>query len=52
MRPVPVYDRRHMGVGFQLCGPAIVEMPEATVVIEAGWTGSIDAVGTLVLSCE
>jgi N-methylhydantoinase A len=52
MRPVPVYNRRHMGVGFQLCGPAIVEMPEATVVIEAGWTGSIDAVGTLVLSCE
>ncbi|MFS8907663.1 hydantoinase/oxoprolinase family protein [Synechococcus sp. OH2] len=52
MRSVPVYDRRRMEVGFPLRGPAIVEMPKATVVIEAGWTGSIDAVGTLVLSCE
>jgi N-methylhydantoinase A len=38
-------------VGFQLRGPAIVEMPEATAVIEAGWTGVIDEVGTLILSC-
>ena len=51
MRSVPVYDRQRMGVGFQLRGPAIVEMPEATAVIDAGWTAAIDAVGTLVLSC-
>jgi N-methylhydantoinase A len=51
MCSVPVYDRQRMGVGFQLRGPAIVEMPEATAVIEAGWTGVIDEVGTLILSC-
>ena len=51
MCSVPVYDRQRMGVGFQLRGPAIVEMPEATAVIEADWTGVIDEVGTLILSC-
>ncbi|WP_457482477.1 hydantoinase/oxoprolinase family protein [Thermostichus sp. MS-CIW-38] len=51
MCSVPVYDRQRMDVGFQLRGPAIVEMPEATAVIEAGWTGVIDEVGTLILSC-
>ncbi|MEN9202811.1 MAG: hydantoinase/oxoprolinase family protein [Thermostichus sp. DG_1_6_bins_120] len=47
---VPVYDRLRMGVGFQLQGPAIVELPEATAVIEAGWQGQVDPVGTLILS--
>lgn len=46
---VPVYARLRMGVGFQLQGPAIVELPEATAVIEAGWQGQVDEVGTLIL---
>ncbi|MEN9262183.1 MAG: hydantoinase/oxoprolinase family protein [Thermostichus sp. HHBFW_bins_43] len=50
MRQVPIYDRRRLGPGFRLEGPAIVEMPEATAVIEVGWKGNIDAVGTLILS--
>ncbi len=52
MHSVPIYDRRRMELGLQLEGPAIVEMPEATAVVEAGWKGTIDAVGTLILSRE
>ncbi len=47
---VPVYNRLAMGEGFRLQGPAIVELPEATAVIESGWQGTLDAVGTLILS--
>ncbi|MGQ9838149.1 MAG: hydantoinase/oxoprolinase family protein [Cyanobacteriota bacterium] len=47
---VPVYERQRMGIGFQVQGPAIVEFPEATAVIEPGWVGKVDQVGTLILS--
>ncbi|MFQ3584502.1 MAG: hydantoinase/oxoprolinase family protein [Cyanobacteriota bacterium] len=46
---VPVYDRLQMGIGSHVQGPAIVELPEATAVIEAGWRGTVDQVGTLIL---
>ena len=46
---VPVLDRREMGVGSELQGPAIVEFPEATCVVRPGWEGRVDEAGTLVL---
>jgi N-methylhydantoinase A len=46
---VDVFDRRAMGVGAEVRGPAIVEFPEATWVVREGWGGAIDEVGTLVL---
>jgi N-methylhydantoinase A len=46
---VDVFDRRAMGAGAEVRGPAIVEFPEATWVVRDGWGGAIDDVGTLVL---
>ncbi|UFP92669.1 hydantoinase/oxoprolinase family protein [Gloeobacter morelensis] len=51
-RTVPVYDRTAMGVSSRLEGPALVEMPEATVVVPPGWRGQIDRCGTLILEFE
>jgi N-methylhydantoinase A len=47
---VPVHDRRQLGVGSRVRGPAVVEFPEATCVVRPGWRGAIDETGTLVLS--
>ena len=46
---VPVYRSAGMGEGFEVEGPAIVEFAEATCVVRPGWSGSVDATGTLVL---
>jgi len=45
----PVWKRTGMAAARDLEGPAIVEFPEATCVVAAGWRGTIDDVGTLVL---
>ena len=46
---VPVLRRAGMGEGFEVDGPAIVELAEATCVVRPGWSGAVDAAGTLVL---
>ncbi len=38
-----------LGPGGAATGPAIVELPEATCLVRAGWGGDTDAHGTLVL---
>ena len=48
-RQANVFPRAALGPGDQLTGPAIVEFAEATCVLQPGWTGRIDQVGTLVL---
>jgi N-methylhydantoinase A len=35
--------------GDELAGPAICELPEATLVVPPGWSGVVDAAGTIVL---
>jgi N-methylhydantoinase A len=45
---VPVHRRAGMGEGFEVEGPAIVEFAEATCVVRPGWSGAVDATGTLV----
>ena len=44
-----VHDRTRLGRGSIVEGPAIVEFPEATLVVRPGWRGAVDHVGTLVL---
>jgi len=44
-----IYDRRALGVGAAIQGPAIVEDPEATVVIPAGDSARVTARGHLVI---
>jgi N-methylhydantoinase A len=48
-RPVPVHDRRLMGAGSRVSGPTILDFPEATCVVRAGWRGAVDEAGNLVL---
>lgn len=45
----PVYDYRGLRAGHVLVGPAIVEVPTTTVVVPGGTTGTVDALGNLVL---
>ncbi|MEA2234553.1 MAG: N-methylhydantoinase, partial [Solirubrobacteraceae bacterium] len=35
--------------GGRFAGPAICELPEATLAVPPGWEGSVDAAGTIVL---
>jgi N-methylhydantoinase A len=38
--------------GERVAGPAVCELPEATLVVPPGWSGSVDEAGTLVLRRE
>ncbi|MEO1102929.1 MAG: hydantoinase/oxoprolinase family protein [Pseudomonadota bacterium] len=46
---VPVYERAGMGAGTVVEGPAVVEQPDSTVLMLAGWTGTVDGLGNLIL---
>ena len=45
-----LFDRASLGRGARLAGPAIVEQPDTTVVIDPGATALIDGLGNLVIS--
>lgn len=45
-----ILDRLAMPAGFEFTGPAIVEQPDTTTVVEPGWSGSVDPVGNLILT--
>jgi N-methylhydantoinase A len=46
----PIFDRTSLGRKATLAGPAIVEQPDTTVVIDPGATAVIDGLGNLVIS--
>jgi N-methylhydantoinase A len=41
--------RGEIAAGERLSGPAICELPEATLVVPPDWTGTVDDAGTIVL---
>ena len=45
---VPVYERRSLGTGQRLEGPAIVEERETTTALPPGWVAAIDRFGCIV----
>ena len=45
-----IFDRALLGGGAMLAGPAIVEQPDTTVVIDPGATAVVDGLGNLVIS--
>ena len=45
-----IYDRSTLGPGAKLLGPAIVEEPSATTVIDVGGAVEVDAYGSLVVT--
>ena len=48
-RPVPIYAREGLLPGHTFAGPAIVAQPDTTTCIPAGFDGSVDEYGHLVL---
>jgi N-methylhydantoinase A len=44
-----LYERERLDVGVTIAGPAVVEQLDATTVIPADWSGSVDAMRNLVL---
>ncbi len=48
-RDVPVYSRDELGSGARISGPAIVAESNGTTVIDAGWSGSVNKFGHLLL---
>jgi N-methylhydantoinase A/oxoprolinase/acetone carboxylase beta subunit len=51
--PAKVYDRSMMATGLEIRGPAIVEQPDTTTLIEPGWRGTVVvADGTLVITAD
>jgi N-methylhydantoinase A/oxoprolinase/acetone carboxylase beta subunit len=48
--PADIYDRPAMAIGTEIRGPAIVEQPDTTTLIEPGWRGTVAAGGTLVIT--
>ncbi len=47
---VPVYSRdEQLGSNEVISGPAIIQLPDATCVVQPGWQARVDAVGALIL---
>jgi N-methylhydantoinase A len=46
----PIFDRASLGRGMTLVGPAILEQPDTTVVIDPGASAVVDGLGNLVIS--
>jgi N-methylhydantoinase A/oxoprolinase/acetone carboxylase beta subunit len=47
-----VYDRSTMAIGLEIRGPAIVEQPDTTTLIEPGWRATVVADGTLIITAD
>ncbi len=45
-----IFDRAALGKGSTIAGPAVVEQPDTTVVIDPGATATVDGLGNLVIS--
>jgi len=50
--PAKVYDRSTMAPGLEIKGPAIVEQPDTTTLIEPGWRATVVADGTLIITAD
>jgi N-methylhydantoinase A/oxoprolinase/acetone carboxylase beta subunit len=50
--PAKVYDRSTLTAGFEISGPAIVEQPDTTTLIEPGWRATVAADGTLIITAD
>jgi len=48
----PVYDRLRLAVGAQLRGPAVLEQPDTTVLVDPGMIAHVDQMGNLILDRE
>ena len=51
-REPAIYDRLALPVGARIPGPAVLEQPDATVLIEPGLIGAVDRFGNVILARE
>jgi N-methylhydantoinase A/oxoprolinase/acetone carboxylase beta subunit len=45
----PLYDRESLNAGARIVGPAIIEAPDTTVLVNPGQSTSMDRFGNLVM---
>jgi N-methylhydantoinase A len=45
-----IYDRLALPVGTRVDGPAVLEQPDTTILIEPGLTGTVDRFGNVILT--
>lgn len=50
LRPAAIYDRSRLRAGDVIAGPAIVVEMDSTTLIEADCTGTVDAVGNILIT--
>jgi N-methylhydantoinase A len=48
-RETDVWARLDLPAGARIAGPAILEQPDATTVLEPGFAGRIDSAGNLIV---
>ncbi len=46
----PIYDGDRIGAGAKIMGPAIIEEVTTTIVIEPGWSATLDTTGSYLIS--
>jgi N-methylhydantoinase A len=46
----PVYDGTKLGVDAELSGPAVIEEPTTTIVVEPGWTARVHVSGSYLMT--
>lgn len=51
-RDTPVYDGGRLGAGDHLAGPAVIEEVTTTLVIEPGWSVTLDEGGVYVITAD
>jgi N-methylhydantoinase A len=49
-REARIYDRLLLPVGAEIPGPAILEQPDATIVVDPGLTARVDTFGNIVMA--
>lgn len=46
----PVYDGERLGADDRIAGPAVIEEPTTTIVVQPGWTARLDATACYVIT--
>jgi N-methylhydantoinase A len=49
---VPIYDRLALPVGTRIIGPAVLEQPDTTILVEPGQSGTVDTYGNVIVTVE
>lgn len=49
-REARIYDRLLLPVGAEIPGPAILEQPDATIVVDPGLTAIVDKFGNVIMA--